>query len=388
MKRHYTIIFGSLLLLTCGALNAQNTIVLDETGVGNLRIETIAVEETTFEESVFSLGRIEANPAKIAAVSSRISGRVVELKVAVGDTVQAGMEVAKVETRQPGNPPPSIPLTSPISGLVTKSEVRLGDPVEPDRSLLELTDLSEVFAVARVPENYAGRIQPGAMAYIRVSAVPGQEFKGTLLRFGTSADVESGTIDAIYSLANTEGKLRAGMRAEFSIVLSRREGVLSVPREALQGDAAGRVVYVKDFDLKNAFIKTPVVVGTINDRFAEIVSGLFPADEVVTKGAYSLGFAGGANTLSLKEALDAAHGHEHAEDGGELTPQQQKEAADKKAAETAGASGAPASGGGNASPFWMIVSGVLFLLLIVSNILGFKKRGQVDAPANVEGEKA
>lgn len=370
--------------------NAANTIVLDKTGIENLRIETVAVEEGDFEDSVFALGRIEVVPAKVAVVASRVSGRVIELTVAPGDSVQGGAEVAKVESRQPGNPPPSIPLTAPISGLVTKSDIRLGDPVEPDRALLEVTDLSEVYAVARVPEHYAGQIQPGAMAYIRVSAVPGQEFQGKLLRFGTSADVESGTIDAIYALTNAEGRLRAGMRAEFSIVLSKRTGVLSIPREALQGDPASRVVYVKDFDLDNAFIKTPVVVGKINDRFAEIISGLFPADEVVTRGAYSLGFAGGGNTISLKEALDAAHGHEHAADGGELTPQQRKEAAEKKAAEAAAASGAPApaSGGGQASPFWMIVSGVLFLLLVVTNIPRRRKNDEPEAPINAEGKGA
>ncbi len=109
------------------------------------------------------------------------------------------------------------------------------------------------------------------------------------------------------------------MRAEFSIVTDRHTGVTTVPRSALQGDAAQRFVYVKDFDLPHAFLRTPVVVGRSNDRFVEIVRGLLPADEVVTEGAYSLAFAG-AGSVSLKEALAAAHGHAHAEDGSELKP--------------------------------------------------------------------
>ena len=32
-----------------------------------------------------------------------------------------------------------------------------------------------------------------------------------------------------------------------------------------------------------------------------------------------MGFADGGQNISLKEALDAAHGHEHNEDGSELT---------------------------------------------------------------------
>ncbi len=343
----------------------KNTIVLDETGVRNLRIETVMVEEMDFEESFFALGHIEAIPEKTAGVSSRIAGRIVELSAHPGDRVEAGEVVAKVESRLPGDPPPVIPLTAPIGGLVTHANARLGDPLNPDTSLLEITDLSEVYAVAKVPEHYAARIKPGTEAHIKVVALPEERFDGRLVRFGTSADEESGTIDAIFLLPNTSGRLRQEMRAEFSIVLSSRQNVMSVPRSALQGDASNRFVYLKHFDLPYAFVKAPVEVGEINDRHVEIVNGLFPADEVVTRGGYSLSFAG-TSSVSLKEALDAAHGHEHAEDGSELTPEKLAEMEAKKRA----AAGLPPEGG-SAGPLWKVVSGVLFVLLLVS--LAFRK---------------
>lgn len=347
------------------AKRAANTVVLDETGVKNLRIETVEVEETEFEQTIFSLGRVEAIPANIAAVSSRIAGRIVELKVSEGDTVKAGDEVAKIESRQPGDPPPVISLKAPLGGLVTHVDARLGDPVEPEKAMMEITDLSEVHAVARVPEHHAGRMKPGTVAHIKVAALPNEKFDGELLRFGTSADKESGTIDAIFRLTNPGGLLRADMRAEFSIVMSKRENVVSVPRAALQGEASNRFVYVKDFDLANAFVKTPVQVGEMNDRFAEITNGLLPADEVVTRGAYSLSFAG-ASSVSLKEALDAAHGHEHAEDGSELTPEKKAEMEAKKG----GRHGHEQAGG--ASPVWKYATGVLLALLLLSV---FTKKG-------------
>jgi membrane fusion protein, heavy metal efflux system len=353
-------------LVAADSARTANTVVLDAIGVQNLRIKTVVVEETDFEESVFSLGRIEAKPGNIAAVSSRIEGRVVALAALPGDSVVAGAEVAKVESRQPGNPPPIISLNAPLSGLVTHLDVRLGDPIQPDKALLEITDFSEVHAIARVPEHIAGRLKPGAKSFITVSAFPEEKFEGKLLRFGTAADPVSGTIDAVFSLPNPGNLLRSGMRAEFSIVISRRANVVSVPLGALQGEASKRFVYVKDFGLPNAFVKTPVVIGQSNDRFAEIVSGLLPADEVVTQGGYSLAFAGGGS-VSLKEALDAAHGHEHAADGSELTA----EAKNKSGASAAGDGHGHAEGEEHQSPFWMIVSGVLFVLLL---IVGFRKK--------------
>jgi len=355
---------------------AANTVVLNETGVKNLGIETVETEEADFEEIAFALGRIEAIPNKVAAVSSRISGRIMELKAIPGDQVQAGAEVARLESRQPGDPPPSILLKAPIGGLVTKVEARLGDPVEPDRALMEITDLSEVYAIARVPEHRAGSMQPGTVAHIKVAALPNAKFDGELLRFGTSADRQSGTIDAIFRLPNAGSLLRSEMRAEFSIVMSKREGVVSVPRAALQGEAANRFVYVEDFDLPNAFVKTQVQVGQINDRFVEITGGLLPGDKVVTRGAYSLAFAGGGS-VSLKEALDAAHGHEHAADGSELKPGEGKghgagdghdHGAEKGAAPDAR---------------WKLATGVLFVLLIVSTLTK-RKPSAVPQSAKIE----
>lgn len=349
------------------AQKAANTVILDEHGVQNLRIETVEAEETTFEETVFALGRIEAIPARRAVVASRIPGRIVEIKATVGDVVEAGAEVARLESRQPGDPPPSVWLKALQGGLVTDSQARLGEPVEPDKVLLEITDLGEVHAIARVPEPLAGRLKPGDLAHIRVSALPEETFDGELLRFGTAADRESGTLDAIYRLPNAALRLRPGMRAEFSIVLGKREGVVSVPRVALQGEASNRFVYVADFDLKNAFVKAPVQVGAINDRFVEITGGLLPGDQVVTRGAYALAFAG-KGSVSLKEALDAAHGHEHAEDGSEL-PAGGKGAKGGHAHEH---EGAEEHGSSPVLLLSLASNGVLLVLLIVASVRGRK----------------
>lgn len=343
----------------------SGAVLLTEQGVKNLGIETVTVEETSFENTAFALGRIETVPGRSGTVSSRISGKLVEINVAPGDTVSQGQTVAKVESRQPGDPPPVIPLQTPVKGLVMSAESRLGDPVEPDKALLEIIDLSEVHAVARVPEYQAGSLKPGAKARIKIAAVGDKELEGTLLRFGTSADMESGTIDAYFLLQNPEGLIRPGMRAEFSIVKSSRDGILSVPRESLQGNPANRHVYIKHPQLPNTFDKVSVQTGETNNDRVEIVDGLVLDDQVVTRGSYSLGFAGGGGGMSLKEALDAAHGHDHNEDGSEMTPEQA--AAKKAAAGGAGGEQKGSSGGGRELLF-MIISGVLAILLVIVSI--------------------
>ncbi len=366
MTRHLPIIPFALLSIAYvagGADRASDTVILDETGVKNLRIDTVTVEEAPFEETVFALGRIDVYPGRRAIISSRIAGRAVEVFVTHDHPIKQGDPAVVIESRQPGEPPPKITVTAPISGLVSATHVVTGQPVDPDKVLAEILDLTDVYAIARVPEYLAGRLTPGQRARITVPAVPGAIFEADLEHLGAVADPESGTIEAAFHVENPSLSLRPGMRAEFAIIVDRRENVFSIPRAALQGGPADRFVYVKDFDIPNAFIKTPVVTGAINDRSVEIVSGLLPADDVVTNGAYSLAFAGGGS-ISLKEALDAAHGHEHAPDGSELT--------NGGPSETDSAAVGESAADQNGNPFWMIVSGVLFLLLVGVSV---RKRG-------------
>ena len=169
------------------------------------------------------------------------------------------------------------------------------------------------------------------------------------------------------------------MRAEFDLIVSKRPNVLAIPEEAVQGDPASRVIYVKHFDLPNAFIKVPVVIGEQSGGWAEVIEGVFPGDEVVTRGSYMLGFAGGGGGGSLMAALDAAHGHAHSADGSEPTPEElAKEEAEKGHTEESHTDGA-ASGG---APVWLMVyAGASTLLLIVFGQLwwNLKRKGGLRA---------
>jgi hypothetical protein len=192
-----------------------------------------------------------------------------------------------------------------------------------------------------------------------VSAYPDKTFEAELEHIGSLADAETATVGAFFHVSNPETLLRPGMRAEFSIVTSTRADVMTVPRESVQGDASGRFVYVADYELKNAFVKIPVQLGAQNDRYVEITSGLLPGDRVVTRGAYALGFAG-KGSVSLKEAMDAAHGHPHNEDGSEMTKEQRAAATKGPRVESSARTFTPLT------VFFAGTSALLFVLLALT----------------------
>lgn len=355
-------VFAALpLRAAVSAEEAAATILLDETGEKNLKIETVEAEETTFETTVFALGRINVAPGKRAIVSSRVPGRVVSVDAHIDTPIKQGAEALVIESRQPGDPPPRIRISAPIGGLVTKVNVVEGQPVELSDSLVEIVDLSAVHATASVPEHLAAKLKEGMTARIRVIAAGAKEFTAELAHIAAEVDTNTGTIEAAFHVPNEDFALRPGMRAEFSIIVSKRENVMSIPRIALQGDVTNRVIYRRHYDslLKHTFVRIPVHVGEMNDSFVEVLSGLTAGDEVVTTGAYSLGFAG-KGSVSLKAALDAAHGHEHNEDGSEMTAEQRAKA-------SAGSGGAHAHDHAHSSTLtkFSLASNVLLLVLLI-----------------------
>jgi len=299
----------------------ETTIVLDENAVKNLEIQTVEAQESTFDRTLFALGEVEHTGESHSVLSSRAAGRINEVIFHKGDFVTKGDVIARIESRHAGNPPPVIELKAPASGLVTNSQAHLGAPVEPDATLMEILDLSKVWITAKIPQNEASILNEGLTAKIRVPAIGNKELTAKFLRLGVGADAQKGTIDAVFALPNPGNPLRPGMRAELLLIASQRDAVLSIPRKALQGDRSNRFVFIKDYEIANSFVRVPVLTGDQNHERVEITSGLYPGDEVVTHGAYALSFAGKGNA-SLKEALDAAHGHPHNEDGTEMTKEQ------------------------------------------------------------------
>ena len=287
----------------------------------------------TFESTLFTLGHLEEIPAKRSVLSTRIPGRIVELHALMGDQVEEGQTLAVLESRQPGNPPPRIELKAPQSGTIVETHILKGEPVEPENELLAIADHSQLWAIAHVPETSIPQIPLGSEARIHVLAQGSKKFTAKLSRYSTKANHENSTLDAIFVIDNPKGLLRPQMATEFHFITKRRENILAVPNSAIQGSKTKPVVFVKDFELPNAFVKAPVVTGEKNDEFTEILKGLFEGDDVITNGGYALSYAAPDSGISLKEALDAAHGHEHNEDGSEMTPAQRKAKAAEKAAQ-------------------------------------------------------
>ena len=166
MKHSFAKIIRPLTSIACIQLAIAETkdaasdfIALEPEGVRNLGIQYALVEPRDFETTIFAIGHIREIPRNHSVLSSRIAGRIVEVNVFEGDMVKKGDVLVRVESRQPGSPPPVIELKAPRDGLVASSHIRLGEPVEPNKELLDIMDLHEVWAIAQIPEDRSQQTQ-------------------------------------------------------------------------------------------------------------------------------------------------------------------------------------------------------------------------------------
>ena len=278
----------------------------------------LAVEEAELravETTLRVIGEIMADPKRSGTVSSRISGRVSAVFAQEGERVEKGERLVEVESLQLGDPPPRVRYASPVGGVVTDRHVVVGDDVEPNRHLFEVVDLSEVLAIGRVFEGQIGQVAVDQKVRVRVPSYPGDVFEGVVERLGGKLDADSRSLAVYVRVGNADERLRPHMRATLSLVTGGAELALAIPKSALLGEAGHFYAFVQDEDRPERFERRALVLGVANDRFVEVIEGLYPGERVVSEGNYSLQYltpvaeeeGEDAGTVSVPEREAHAH---------------------------------------------------------------------------------
>lgn len=230
-------------------------------------------------------GGVKIDPDRHAHVTTRISGRVDQLLAHVGDRVEKGQKLAVIQSRQLGDPPPTVDVMAPVSGIINDRPVTLGDSVEPNTELFHIADLSKVIIIAQVYEEDVSKVKLEQTARINALSYATNEFAGKITYVGLELDPETRTLPVWLTVDNPDGRLRADMFVKAAVLLAKNSDALTVPKSALLSDAGEKFVFVRTGDIFN---RVDVQAGAADDRNVEIKDGLVPGDEVVIQGQREL----------------------------------------------------------------------------------------------------
>jgi RND family efflux transporter MFP subunit len=174
-------------------------------------------------------------------------------------------------------------LYSPTSGYISKRLVEPGDTAAQGRPVFEIVQLNPVEVNVGVPETDVHLVRIGQKAEIKIPALPGRSFDGTVRIINVSADPGTRTYMARITVANPERLLRVGMVAEATIRGDRTISMVTLPGDAVVRDPQGATqVYVYYPAQKRVYTKR-VEIGATANQNVQIKSGL-SGDELIILG--------------------------------------------------------------------------------------------------------
>mgnify|MGYP005853809253 CR=1 FL=1 len=124
-------------------------------------------------------------------------------------------------------------IKAPFDALVVARRRDPGEVVVPGSAVLHLVSTEEVWISAWVDETEMARLAVDQPARVVFRALPEREFVGRLVRLGREVDRETREFLVDVALEELPEHWAVGQRADLWIATRKREGVVTLPRQAL-----------------------------------------------------------------------------------------------------------------------------------------------------------
>ncbi len=176
-------------------------------------------------------------------------------------------------------------ITAPFPGVVTERYANLGTLVQAgtgsSTQAMPIVKLSEddLFRlVIPVPESYVQYIHVGDHVDVRVPSL-NRTFPGKVARFSVDVREDTRTMHTEVDVSNPQHVLLPGLYADAELALDRKDGVPTVPVQALNREGEKTTVFVVN---QNGELEDRAVqLGLQTASDAEIASGLNVGEQVV-----------------------------------------------------------------------------------------------------------
>lgn len=322
-RNKYVIGFLVVLLAICyGGYSYYQSVTTVETTV-----KTAKVEYGTLKDSISATGSLSA--VDNVDISSKITGRIVEVLVKENQHVEAGQVLVRLDSTsleatarqmkarldnalltynrynallqqgaisrsdfdlaeadyivaqanydQAVSNVNDTVIVSPISGYIIGEPTPVGQTISSGISepqvIMSVANLDNMQIDTLVDESDIGRVKVGQTVEFTVDAYPDETFTGTVRLISRSAVTEDNVIyyTVYVDVANPEGKLLPTMTARTNIIIQQQDNALMVPSNCLYYDGDKR--YVKVYDPK-----------TGSSRDVEVTTGLVGEDSTAVTG--------------------------------------------------------------------------------------------------------
>ena len=298
------------------------------------QIKTVAVERGDVKTEVSATGALSA--VRSIEISSKVTGRITEMRVEENQHVQAGEVLAVLDSRALQQTLEQLrvkmdvaqanykraeelveiggysiqqldtarenyevartnyeskladlgdyTITTPISGIVIGKPLEEGQTVVQGISaaqvMMKIADLTEMQIEADVDETDIGKVKVGQNVTFTIDTYSGKTFTGTVTKISNQSTTTNNVIyyTVYVAVHPTNYDLKPDMTARLVINTNERHNVLYLPNEAVKVVNGQATVQVLE---KGKQVTKNVTTGLSGEMSTEIVDGLSEGDEVV-----------------------------------------------------------------------------------------------------------
>ncbi len=177
-------------------------------------------------------------------------------------------------------------VTAPVSGKVLEIGVTPGEyRNDLNAPVMTIADLSTVWVSSDVPESYIRFIQPGEPISVRLTAYPGEVFRGRVRRIADTVDPATRTIKVRAEMDNRQERFRPEMFGDIQHTEGARTAAV-LPRGAVLQNEGRSAVFLEE--APGRFRQVEVHVANRSGDLLPVLDGVKPGDRVVVDGAMLL----------------------------------------------------------------------------------------------------
>lgn len=216
-----------------------------------------------------------------AEVFPKVSGKILEKLKEDGAPVAKGETIAYIDRDEVGFKFEKAPVESPLTGVIGRVYVDKGTNVSATTAVALVVDIDRVKVRLDVPEKFLPQVSIGQTARVRVEAYPREVFTGTVTLISPVVETETRTAPVEISIDNPGHRLKPGMFAGIQLLLERREGVPTMPQEAVIGREPNAYVFLVNDGVARM---RDVALGIRENDRIEVLKGLKAGDLVAVMG--------------------------------------------------------------------------------------------------------
>lgn len=277
-----------------GGHKDENSIEMSDAKVASSGIEILSAQHATLHDSIILNGILQPNQETLVQVTPRFPGVVREIKKRIGDVVEKGDLLAKIESNQSLT---VYELRAPISGTVIDRQVALGEYASEQKPAFIVADVSTIWVDLSIYRRDLPRVRVEDKLLIDVGD-GGKPIEAEVSYISPVGSSDTQTAMARAVIRNEGMRLRTGLFVSARLILSARQVPVAVKTSAIQTIDNRSVVFIRRDD---RFEVRDVSLGGRDSEHVEIVSGMLDGDK----------YAAGNSFVVKAEIAKGTATHEH-----------------------------------------------------------------------------